>query len=155
MLCVTLIPPQMRITMRDYLYSSIHSFSIDDPSFYDYFFVNEDTFQPESFLLSSYLNLSKESQTSEMDSTMAAYIIPQLALVCPLRFMIWRSLNYLPSVLNYLKHVHEIDRFIQFLQTPPQVNMTYQQLLEPFTAKDMWQSFNYDILETYGDSWIK
>jgi hypothetical protein len=33
--------------------------------------------------------------------------------------------------------------------------MTYQQLLEPFTAKDMWQSFNYDILETYGDSWIK
>ena len=155
MLHATMIPPQIRITMHDYLYPNTFSFSTDDPSFYDYFFVNESTIQPESISLARNLDMSKESQTSEKDSTTTAFLIPQLTLVFPLRFMIWRSLNYLPSILNYLKHVHEINRFIQFLQAPPQVNMTYQQLLEAFTAKDVWQSFNYDILETYGDSWIK
>ena len=83
------------------------------------------------------------------------FIIPQLALIFPLRYTFWKCLLFLPSLLNYLKHVHEINRFIQFLHTSPRVDMTYKQLLEAFTAKSTWSSFNYDIFECYGDSWIK
>ena len=155
MLLVSMIPPQLRITMHDYLYPKCLSYSMDDPSFYDYHYINETTLETKSVTLKNHMEHLRITQQTEVHSTMKAFIIPQLALVLPLRFMIWKTLNLLPSILNYLKHVHKIDEFIQYLQSPPQVNITYHQLLEAFTAKDLWQSFNYDIYETYGDSWIK
>ena len=35
------------------------------------------------------------------------------------------------------------------------VKMEYSMLVETFTAKDISQFFNYDILEMYGDAFLK
>ena len=61
----------------------------------------------------------------------------------------------IPSLLNYFKHVHKIESFSDFLNDRLDIQFNREQLVEAFTAKCICTFFNYDILETYGDAFLK
>lgn len=83
-----------------------------------------------------------------------ALLIPQLCHIHPIRNSTYKAIRYLPSFISYIKTVHGINEVCYSLSTR-QVKMEYSMLVEAFTAKDVSQFFNYDILEIYGDAFLK
>lgn len=91
----------------------------------------------------------------QKDHDRSVYLIPQLVLLFPLKYHFIESVKLIPSLLNYLKHVHKIESFSNFLNDQLAIQFNREQLVEAFTAKCMCTFFNYDILETYGDAFLK
>lgn len=85
----------------------------------------------------------------------SVYLIPQLALLFPLKYHFFESMKAAPSLLSYFKHVHQIGLFSSYLNSKLSINMKRSELIEAFTAKSVCSFFNYDILETYGDAFLK
>lgn len=110
-------------------------------------------------------NLALESPDEEMrsdvgfwvkkDRDRSVYLIPQLVLMYPLKYHFFKAMRLMPSLLDYFKHVHKIQSFSSFLNNQLALDFNRAQLVEAFTAKCVCTFFNYDILETYGDAFLK
>ena len=91
----------------------------------------------------------------QKDHDRSVHLIPQLVLQFPLKYHFIESVKLIPSLLNYFKHVHKIESFSDFLNDRLDIQFNREQLVEAFTAKCICTFFNYDILETYGDAFLK
>ena len=92
---------------------------------------------------------------SQKNKERSVMLIPQLTQFYPLKWSFFQSLRTIPSILNYLKHVHRLQSFSAFLEDRTGVYLDRKELVEAFTSKDICTFYNYDILETYGDAFIK
>ena len=86
--------------------------------------------------------------------TNVSLLIPQLCQIYPMKNSTFKAIKFLPSFISYLKTVHGINEICHTLSLH-NVKMEYSMLVETFTAKDISQFFNYDILEIYGDAFLK
>lgn len=82
------------------------------------------------------------------------YLMPQTCLIHPLKYSVYKTYQYLPSLLTYINTVHGINE-IRNVFLKHNIHMEYQMLVEAFTTKNISQFFNYDILEIYGDAFLK
>ena len=82
-----------------------------------------------------------------------AYLLPQLCKIYPMKYSTYKTICFLPSIISYLRTVHGINEVVEQLNNR-NVYIQYPQLLEAFIGKDITQSFNYDIMEFYGDTFL-
>ena len=105
--------------------------------------VEPSRFQPKA------LNGAKPTKKSQ-----EVVIVPQVCCLYPVRYSLYRTLTMLASVTNYMLHVHKVTEFSQSIEKTLTLSLPYDYISQAFTAKDVGK-VNYDILETYGDSWVK